>query len=131
MSSPRWTISEIKEVVLALLQFFWGILFMFPGNVFDAQGRYYLTAIYAQDWLWGILLLAASSLILFGSRTEWLHFRKFLHFFSWFFWLGIFILAMSRSIENGLHVADMLIFSPYITIAFLHATLYIRLMGVR
>lgn len=130
MTNPRWTLSEIKELILAVNEMIWAVVFLLPGNVFS-QGSYELKAIYAQDWLWGIFLLIISSLTLFGPRDRFLIYRQYLHFLSWVFWLGIVILLASRLFSNGFQGPDLLLITPYIVIALLHATLYARLSGAR
>lgn len=128
MTTPKWTILEIIELILAINKMLWGAIFLLPGNVFS-QGTYELHAIYAQDWLWGIFLLVISSLTVFGPPSLHIVHSKHLHFLSWAFWLGIIILLSSRLFANGISATDFLLISPYTVIALLHATLYARLSG--
>lgn len=130
MFSKRWTLSEMKEILLALLAMVWGIGFLFPGNVLSPGSRLTLLSLYASDWVWGVLLITTSSLVLFLPRTRWLHYRKNLHLFFWLFWFGITVLTIVRSSANGLGITDVLIASPFLTIALLHVTLYARLASV-
>lgn len=129
MRAIRWTTSEMKEIILALLALIWGILLLFPGNVLTGSPTAEYYALYSNDWLWGILLIIFSAYILFGPRKRWFHFRKYIHLYFWFFWLGIAVLTIVRSSANGVGVTDILIISPFVAIALVHATLYARLVS--
>lgn len=123
-----WTLSELKEVVLSLLALLWAILLMFPGEILSRGSEFDLLAIYAGDAIWASFLLIASLFLLFAPRNRYRVIRRAAHAFFWLFWLAISILVLVRVSGNGFSISDILICSPFVTIAFIHAAFYVRLV---
>lgn len=130
MKLKSWTALEIIEAILACNSLVWGIVFLFPGNVFDTP-RIKNDAIYAQDWLWGVFLVTVGVLLLIGPRNRRFWIRRYLHVFCWVFWFSITTLVAFRTFENGVMPTDFLFISVFLAIAFCHLTLYNRLAGVK
>lgn len=127
MFKIRWTSSELKELILGMLAFLWGILLFFPENSLVPYGGSDLYRFYANDWLWGIYLATSGLIILLTVSNGYRRLRKFVHATLWMFWLGIATLVLVRTTASGLGATDILITLPFITIAFLHAAIYTRL----
>lgn len=127
----RWTLSELKEIVLSLLAVLWGVVFLLPGDTLGTASRIDLMATYAGDVTWGILLVIGGLFLLFSPRTRHLHIRRWIHAFFWIFWAAITILVVVRSVANGFTTSDVLISSPFLTIALIHAAFYLRLVYVK
>lgn len=130
MKLKSWTPLEVIEIILAFNLLVWGVVFLFPENVFDTP-RIKNEAIYAQDWFWGFFLVIAGVLLIFGPRDTKFWLRRYLHIFSWIFWFSITILLAFRTFENGVAPTDFLFLSVFSAIAFCHLTLYNRLAGVK
>lgn len=127
MVLPRWTLSEIKEIILAFLSLCWGVLFLFPEDTLGRASRIDLLSIYAGDTTWGIILLVGSCFLLFFPRAKFFRVRQGFHLIFWLFWLGIAILTAIASARNGFNVSDGMFVSTFLTIALLHAAFYFRL----
>lgn len=123
----EWTTSELKEMVLVIFAFVWGAILLFPGNTFADQSRIDLLSLYASDSVWSMILMLVSLPMLKPDKSKMLKYRKFAHSFYWIFWFGIATLAFYRSVQNGFQPADYLITSPFITLALMHAIIYIGL----
>lgn len=127
----RWTLTEMKEIVLSFLALLWGVLFLFPGETLASASRIDLMEVYAGDVVWGSLLIGGSLFLLFSSRQRFYRLRRAVHVFFWLFWLAMGSLVLYRSVLNGLAITDILISSPYFAIALVHASFYIRLVYVK
>lgn len=132
MRLKSWTPLEIVETILAFNLLVWGIIFLFPENVFDTPSiRIDHGAFYAQDWFWGIFLIVVAALFLFGPRDRSFWLRRYLHIFCWIFWFSITLLLALRTFSNGIAPTDFLFISVFVAIALCHLTLYNRLVGVK
>jgi uncharacterized membrane protein len=120
-------IVDLKELILAANAVFWGFLLLLPGNTFASRSGVDAMSRYAQDWAWGILFLTFGLLVLLVPKTGYLRVRRFSHAFFWVCWLSIYLIAILRSFSDGLHAVDLLITSPFLTLAFLHGAIYLRL----
>lgn len=127
----QWTLSELKETILALLALTWGIAFLIPGETLSRASRIDLLRFYAGDLTWAFLLIFFSIFLLFSPRHRLLWLRRSAHFFFWIFWIGISLIVIVRSFSNGFTANDALLCSPFIALAFLHAIFYMRLVYVK
>lgn len=123
----KWTSSELKELILGALAFFWGVLLLFPGNAILPYGGQDLYRFYADDWLWGMYLIVCGLVIILTATNGFLKVRKAIHATLWMFWLGIAAIILFRTYKNGVSATDILILLPFVAIAFLHAAIYTRL----
>jgi len=130
MRLKTWTPLEMIEATLAINVLIWGIVFLFPENVFDTS-RYKYNAIYAQDWLWGTFLVVVGVLLLTTPKTRWFTLRRWLHVLCWVFWFSMTLLIAIRTFADGVSPTDFLFLSVFTTIALCHLTLYNRLVGVK
>lgn len=130
MVFPRWTLSEIKEIIMAFLSLCWGILFLFPEDTLGQASRIDLLRVYATDVYWGIFLILSGIFLIFFPRNRYFYVRRWIHMLLWLFWLGMTILVAVRTSGNGLSVSDGLFISMFLTVAFLHAAFYLRLAAV-
>lgn len=122
-----WSISDLKENILALNGILWGVLLCLPGNSFASPSRVDLMSQYAQDWIWGVMFLLGGLITLVLPKHRIIGLRANVHALFWVVWLSIVGLIMSRSFTNGWQVVDFLITSPFVTLAFLHGAIYLRL----
>lgn len=127
MSLPKWTLSEMKEIIMAFLALSWGVLFLFPEDTLGQASRIDLLSIYAGDTTWGLFLVIAALFLLFIPRNRYFKLRRRIHLGLWWFWLGITILVAIAGTRNGLSVTDGLFVTTFLTFAFLHAAFYSRL----
>lgn len=130
MFLPKWTLSDIKEAILAILALIWGVLFLFPDDTLGSASRLDLLRTYAGDITWGTLLVLGSCFLLFTPRSRYFKLRRWIHLGFWWFWLGITLLVAIRSLANGWSVTDGLFVSTFATFAFLHAAFYLRLTAL-
>jgi hypothetical protein len=119
-----WTTSELKESLLIVLALFWGLVLILPGNTFFPQNRVDYLGLYAEDWVWGSVLLVFSFPLLVVNRYKNRFLRRLAHAFYWVFWNGIALIIVLRSMSNGLNEVDFLLCSPFVTIAFMHGIIY-------
>lgn len=119
-----WTTSELKEITLVGLSTLWGLILLYPGNTFVPSSQVGRLGLYAEDWVWGVILLSFSVPMLFINKQRHMGFRKAAHAFYWIFWLGISLLLWFRTAVGGPQPTDFLLVLPFITIALLHAIIY-------
>lgn len=130
--NPKLTLSEMMELVLAFTALVWGILFLLPGNVFNPSSNIGLLSIYAQDWVYGILLVLCSLFLIIFPRGEYFSLRRGVHFTLWLFWAGITTVILVRFYRaDTVSIGGWLFLSFPVAFAFLHALLYARLVKVR
>lgn len=122
----RWTLSEMKEIILSFLALLWGVLFLLPGETLSQASRIDLMSLYAGDNTWGIFLVVSSLFLLFSPRSDHLLFRRIAHAFLFLFWLAMFCIVFFRLVEDGIKVTDIHVSSVYVAIAFIHAAFYAR-----
>lgn len=130
MKLKSWTPLEIIETILALNLLVWGVIFLFPGNVFDTP-RIKNEALYAQDWFWGVFLVVVGFSLIFKPKDSYFVLGRWLHTLAWLFWFSIAVLIAIRTFPNGINPPDFLFISIFSAIAFCHLTLYSRLIGVK
>lgn len=123
--SFSWTISQLHETILTLLALLWGVLLVLPGNTFAAPSGIATLFLFAQDWVWGVLLIAVSLPFLFVNKYRHLTVRRLVHAFYWVFWSGLSFLAYVRVAANGIQALDLILPSLLITFALFHAVFYI------
>jgi hypothetical protein len=114
-------------MVLTWLAILWGIILLFPGNTFAPPSQVGALGFYAEDWVWGSLLLLVSFPLFFLRRPKYRYIHQAAHAFYWIFWLGISVLVMARFTANGIQPTDFLITSAFVAIALIHGIIYIRL----
>lgn len=120
-----WTVSQMHETVLTLLALTWGILLLLPGNTFAAPAGVSSLFLFAQDWVWGTLLVSVSLPFLFLNKYRHINIRRFVHAFYWVFWSGLTLLASMRVAANGVQALDLILPSLLISFALFHAVFYI------
>lgn len=127
MQSSRfsWTTSQLHEAILTILALLWGVLLILPGNTFASPTGLTTLFLFAQDWVWGVLLIAVSLPFLFVNKYRHLAIRRMVHAFYWVFWSGLSFLAYVRVAANGLEALDLILPSLLITLALFHAVFYI------
>ncbi len=123
----EWTTSELKETILVLLAVLWGTILLLPGNTFSEPSEMDFMSHYAPDHVWGISLILVCGPLLFVNRYKHPKYRSFVHAYLWIFWLGISALAVYRSRYDGLTPTDFLLVIPFLTLALLHAVIYVGL----
>lgn len=126
-----WTLTEMKEIILSLLALLWGVLFLFPEDTLSRASRVDLMRIYAGDVTWGLLLIVVSLFLLLSPRHRHQRLRRAAHAFFWLFWLAISLLVLVRTAAGGVSLIDILLMSPYLALAFIHASFYARLVYVK
>ena len=123
-----WTTTDLQEGILSLLALFWGGVMVLPGNVFAQPTDLRPLSLYAQDWVWGSLLLLMSLLFVALNRYRYIIWRRFYHAFYWTFWSGIAFVAGIRVMNaTTITPALFLIPSAFLAIALIHAVIYIGL----
>jgi hypothetical protein len=122
-----WTTSELKEMVLTFLSLLWGMVLVLPGNTFFPPNRVDYLGLYAEDWVWGTLMLLVTVPFLFINKRRSRLYRRFFHAFHWCFWAGIGLLVIVRGWVNGFDEVDLLLCSPFFALALLHGVMYIGL----
>lgn len=120
-----WTVSQMHEAALTLLGLLWGILLVLPGNTFAAPAGVSSLFLFAQDWVWGTMLIAVSLPFLFLNKHRYVVIRRFVHVFYWVFWSGLALLSYMRVSANGLQALDLILPSLLIEMAVFHGIFYI------
>lgn len=122
-----WTTSELKETILVMSALVWAFILVLPGDTFSSPSRVDFMSRYAPDHVWGISLFLICFPLMVVNRYKYPKYRSFVHASLWIFWLGITTLVMYRSSANGIDPTDLLIAIPFITLALMHAVIYIGL----
>lgn len=88
------SISSWNAYWAGILAIFWGIVLLFPGDLFEGIERYDLMREIFPDWTWGVLYVLFGFLILLPLSTTIL---KHLHWLLSALWLGMTILSVLGS----------------------------------
>src|SRR6188768_3806259 len=104
MGFSKWTLTDIIEAILALRSLAWGILFLFPEDTLGRGSQLTFLKTYANDTVWGIVLVVGSCFLIFFPRTHFFVLRRITHLVFWLFWLGITLLIYLNSLPRGTSV---------------------------
>lgn len=114
LKRPQITSYRYGEIVLSIHAVIWGILLIWPEDIFESVRRFEPLYLYLPDWILGIILTVIGILLI---SLKSIRVRRWLHGIIFGIWCFVGYLGLL----SGITLTTLLISSSYFTLAAMHA----------